>query len=483
MCAVNTLRPMSPALCARRWFVLMGLLFAFPMLVSAQTNGLQPGEFSISGGQGDQVVPAAAFSASGGFVVWHDNITDPFGLGVSARRLDAGFNPVGDVIHVNQFIGGDQQRPKVAMLQDGGAAVVWQSGRSGAQNIFVRFLTSSGGFAGNEVLVNNAALSAKNRYETNLTFIRNNKARTRRQVINEKIQSRQEFNANPSVAVLNDGSTVVAYASSRVYTTNTFGMSETLRWDDKRQMIFTNRTRVAVNIKTASMQDVYVQRLSSAGEKLGGEFRANQFAQFNQRDAAIAALDNGNFVIAWASEQQRTNSPVDIYARVFDALGNPLGDEFCVSPSGGPSGAPTVAGTPGGGFTIAWAQRGAVRANGMDVFARTYSGSGAATSDAFPVNTFTYGDQFVPSIVSLGSQQLIVWSSMGQDGSWEGVYARAFNGASAVGDEFRVNLWTPWSQMHPQIASDHAGRALIVWAGYVPQGSGFDLFGRTYLAP
>ncbi len=460
----------------------MGLCCAFPALVFGQSSLLHPSEYPIAGGAGDQVLPAAAFGASGGFTVWHDNVTDLSGLGVSAVRLDANLAPVGGAFRVNQFIGLDQQRAKVALLNDGGAVVVWQSGRSGAQNIFTRFLTPAGGFAGDEFVVNDAVLNSKNRFETNWTLIRNNKERPRRQVINEKIQSRHDFNANPTVAVLNDGSVVVAYSSSRVYVTDTFGLIETAEWNEKKQVLIVNRKRVPLHIKTASMQDVYVQRLSATGQKLGGEFRANQFAQFNQRDVAITALDNGNFVLTWASEQQRTNTPVDIYARVFDGSGNPAGNEFCVSTAAGrPCGAPTVAGRAGGGFTIAWAQKAEVRTNGMDIYARTFDASGGATSGAFPVNNFIFGDQFTPSIASLGAQQVIVWSSMGQDGSWEGVYARAFNGSIAQGDEFRVNLWTPLSQRHAQIASDHLGRALILWSGYRTDGSGFDLFGRTYL--
>jgi hypothetical protein len=464
----------------------MGLLSAIPMLVSAQTNQLQPNEFSLSGAlQGDQVAPAAAFGAGGGFVVWHDNASDPFGLGVSAQRLNANLAPEGPVLHVNQTTPLDQQRPKVAMFSDGSAIVAWQSGRSGLQNVFARILTSSGAFASGEVLANSPAGKSNIRFQTNWTLIYNNKERTRRQNIKESVEARHDFNANPSVAVLADGSAVVAWSSSRVITRKTVGLQEWTNYKENKDGTFTiinNRRAAPITIKEAFMQDVYVQRFSAGGQKLGTEFRANQFVQFNQRDVAIAALDNGNFVLTWASEQQRTNTPVDIYARVFDSSGNPAGNEFCVSTAATrPCGAPAVAGRAGGGFTIAWAQKAEVRTNGMDIYARTFDAAGGATSDAFPVNTFIFGDQFAPSITSLGSQQVIVWSSMGQDGSWEGVYARAFSDSIAQGDEFRVNLWTPLSQRHAQIASDHLGRALILWSGYRPDGSGFDLFGRTYL--
>lgn len=474
---------MSPASRARKWFVLTGLLFAFPALVWSQTNGLQGTDLTVSGAlPGDQTFPSAAFGLNGGFVVWQDAATDPSGLGVSARRLDAGLNPVGPPFRVNQTVIDDQQRAKVSMLNDGGAVVVLQNGHSGKQNVLARFLNASGGFTTSEILVNDAVFKGVNRYVASWTLIHNNKSHVHPQHISEKISIRHDFNANPVVATLSDGSVVVAYSSSRVYITNTVGLVTETRYD-KHYSPITNTKRVKLSFRTETMQDVYVQRLSATGQKLGGEFRANQFTEFNQRDVSLSALENGNFVAVWVSEQQRTNAPADIFARVFDTLGNPLGNEFCVSVAATRTcSAPTVAGTTGGGFTIAWTQRSEDRSRGMDIYARTFDASGNGTSDAFVVNTFTYGDQFAPSIASLGSQQVIVWSSMGQDGSWEGVFGQAFNGATTLGDEFRVNVFTPFKQIQPQIASDHAGRALVLWSGYAVD-SGFDLFGRSYLAP
>jgi hypothetical protein len=275
---------------------------------------------------------------------------------------------------------------------------------------------------------------------------------------------------------------VVAYSSSRVYTTNTFGLRETLRWDDRRSIFITNRIRVPMNVRAEGMQDVYLQRLSAAGQKLGGEFRVNQFNNFNQRDGVLAALDNGHFVVAWVSEQQRFANSIDVYARIFDGLGNPLTAEFLVNTNTRSAAAPTVAGLAGGGFTIAWTERTGERTHGTDIAARVFDAAGGATGDPFVVNSFRYGDQFAPSVAHLGSQQVIVWNSLGQDGSWEGVYAQAFTGASALGDEFRVNVATPFKQMQPRAVSDGAGRALIIWSGYAVD-SGFDVFGRSYVAP
>src|SRR5687768_3652562 len=51
-------------------------------------------EYSLSGPlSGDQVFPAAAVNASGGYVVWQDAFSDGNGIGISARRLDSTLSP------------------------------------------------------------------------------------------------------------------------------------------------------------------------------------------------------------------------------------------------------------------------------------------------------------------------------------------------------------------------------------------------------
>ena len=193
-------------------FVLAGLLWAFPALIFGQTNGLQGGDVSFSGGlNADQTFPAAALGATGGFVLWQDPISDPFGLGISLRRLNAALAPEGSPVRVNQTIPLDQSRAKAAMFADGGALLAWQSGRSGFQNLFARLIAADGTFPANEFLVNNPALKLNNSYVTNWTLVRNNKARVIKQLVKESVLVKQEFNANPSVAVLGDGSAVIAW--------------------------------------------------------------------------------------------------------------------------------------------------------------------------------------------------------------------------------------------------------------------------------
>src|SRR5262245_15219994 len=114
-----------------------------PGVASAQaTFTPQAQEYSLSGAlAGDQVHPHLSIDSSGGYVVWEDNITDGYGLGISAMRLDGSFSAAFAPFRVNVVGTGDQERPQVAMLGNGGAAFVWQGGQRSYQHIYARFLS------------------------------------------------------------------------------------------------------------------------------------------------------------------------------------------------------------------------------------------------------------------------------------------------------------------------------------------------------
>ena len=109
---------------------------------------------------------------------------------------------------------------------------------------------------------------------------------------------------------------------------------------------------------TNSMKDVYVQRLSPVGQRLGGAILVNQFTAYNQRSPGIAALSDGRFVVVWISEQQQAENTADVYARIYSAAGIPAGNEFLVG--NGVTNVcanPSVAAAADGGFVVAWMQK------------------------------------------------------------------------------------------------------------------------------
>ncbi|NBV23695.1 MAG: hypothetical protein EBS05_17465 [Proteobacteria bacterium] len=390
------------------------------------------GEYAVSGAiPGDQTRPALAFGAAGGYVVWQDNVTDGDGLGISAQRLNSNLSGSLAPFRVNQIAAGHQEAPRVAVLPNGGAVFVWQGGALGFQKIYARFLNPDGTFATGDVLVG---------ADTNQPSL------------------------TPAVAVLTGGDVVVTWSRMEA---------------------------------DGNLQGICAQRLSSTGTPLGGEWIVNQASLYSQTKPAITALPDGGFVIAWASEVLRgldTNSiapggegafdsyTVDIVARRFDAAGTAAGNEFKVNTQPYICDNPAVAAAGDGSFTVVWEQRDAVVANNsLDIFARSFTAAGAPVSTPAVVNATTYGDQYAPQLAVQGNAYLVVWTSLGQDGSFEGIYGRSITTSGAPsGDELLVNTTTISRQLYPAVAADSSGRLLVVWSSFAGVATGSDLYAQRY---
>jgi len=104
-------------------------------------------EFDITGRIiGDQVGTRMAMGTEGGYLVWQDNATDEFGLGISALRIDLAGNPVGAPVRINGSTIGDQEQPRVGLLKSGGAIFAWEGGASGFHRVHYRVTNSEGLF-------------------------------------------------------------------------------------------------------------------------------------------------------------------------------------------------------------------------------------------------------------------------------------------------------------------------------------------------
>jgi hypothetical protein len=284
----------------------------------------------------------------------------------------------------------------------------------------------------------------------------------------------QEFQSDPVVAVLTDGEVVVIWSS--------FGQD-------------------------GSLQGVYGQRFSSTGDKLEGEFQVNQSTVYNQRNAAVAALPDGGFLVVWVSENEvgiqnsvdatgrnsetgggGTVAQVYLYGRRYAAGGSAISDEFQVNETANMVCAnPVIGVAEDGSLLVAWSGRpaqlppgSALPTDGWDVFGRFVKPDITPATGDFRINTYSYGDQFQPKVACLGQDFLAVWCSLGQDGSREGIFGRQLNASEGNGPEFQVNTTTPGQQKFPAVASDGDGRFVVVWSGFVGGPGSFDLLGQRY---
>jgi hypothetical protein len=305
----------------------------------------------------------------------------------------------------------------------------------------------------------------------------------------------------PQVAALNNGGAVFVWQGGRQSFQNIYArfLSTTNTWltGDVLVNTFTNSHRIdpavaalaggnAVVVwssfdQDGSMQGVYAQVFSPSGQRIGGETPINQTTAYNQRTPAVAGLSDGRFVVVWVSEQQRFTNSVDLYARFFSAGGTPAGNEFLVNTGTNICANPSVAAASDGSFTIAWGQKDlVVRSNSWDIFARRISSAGVGTV-VRRVNTTTYGDQYAPRISAAGTDYLVVWTSLGQDGSREGVFGQFLGGdGSPAGGEFLVNTTVVSQQIHPVVASDGVSRFMVAWTSFGGGANSFDLFAQRY---
>ena len=464
-----------------------GLFLGLPAAVLGQASyySTRGNEYAIIGAlPGDQVFPDAAVSSDGGFVVWQDNITDGDGEGISARRLDGTLSGSLSTFRVNQQGTNDQANPRVALLKNGGAVFVWQGGPRSHEQIYGRFLTPSDTWLTTTDVVVNAQSSTNVSYSyvTNITsIITTNWNHTHTRITSYStnttstvttnaiaINSSLNFRINPAVATLNNSNVVVVWGS--------FDQAGPL-----------------------SLQDVYGQIFSPDGQKIGGEFLINQFTSYNQRTPAVAPLANGGFVVAWVSEQQRTVAQpntglvvpsqesypsVDIYARLYDGNGVAQNGEFLVNADSNPCADPAIAAGSDGGFMVAWDARDMTSplSNSLDIYERSFTSAGAGSGGTVSrVNSHLYGDQYGPRISSIGVDYFIVWTSLAQDGSREGVFGQFVRkDGTRAGGELRVNTTTASSQMQPVVASDGQSQFLVVWTSFTGLANSFDLFAQRF---
>jgi hypothetical protein len=426
---------MSSPLCAWKRFVLAGLLVgSAPAVLTQNAYTPQGGEYPIAGYlRGDQVYPQISAGTNGGYVVWQDNVTDGDGLGISAKRINSNLLGLFGVFRVNEQAAGDQENVRLAMLKDGGAVFAWQGGNPGFQHIYARFLKGDGTFASGDRLIN--------------TYTNNHQL-------------------NPALAVLPNGNVVITWSS--------YGQD-------------------------GDMYGVYGQLLSPNGDKIGSEFQVSQSTSLNQRSASATALADGGFALVWVGERPTTRAIIgqhelltvtnfvvrytaEILGRMFDSDGQPRAGEFRISTSEDACANPVVAASVNGGFSAAWGQRdGLVFTNGWDIFARCFGADGLPLNPSVRLNTYTFGDQIGPKIATLGSDNFVVWTSVGQDASREEVYGRFLSSDGVpVGDEIRINTTTVSQQIHPAIASDGASRFVVVWSSFIGGDTSFDLFAQRY---
>ena len=367
------------------------------------------GEFRVNTfTTGDQSYSAVTALDGGGFLVtWMSGGQDGGSYGIYGQRYTAAGVADGSEFRINTFTAGGQTYASASALVGGGFVVTWSSNGQDG---------SGNGIYGQRYTAAGVADGGEFRVNTFTT-------------------SGQVFSA---VTTLNGGGFVVTWTS---------------------------------NGQDGSTDGIYGQRYTAAGVADGGEFRVNTFTTSGQIFSAVAALDNGGFVVTWTSIGQDGGAE-GVYAQRYTSAGVADGSEFRVNTfTTGLQAYSSVTGLDGGGFVVTWSSDGQDGSN-FGVYGQRYTAAGVADGGEFRINTFTNSTQFFPSVTALnGGGFLVTWSSIGQDGDSYGVYGQRYDAAGvADGAEFRVNETTVGLQYndvvpHQSVTQLADGSLITTWTG------------------
>lgn len=216
--------------------------------------------------------------------------------------------------------------------------------------------------------------------------------------------------------------------------------------------------------------DAYLNSFSCAPTSVVGEFQLNTDTQgvLDQSCPSVAMAAQGNFVVTF-EDCYRGGLGVGVepgFARLYNAAGNPVGLEFPVDEGITANRKHLRVGSDAtGNFQVVWAAEGPLTES-TDIYLRRYTAQGQDLGAAVRVNTFTTGVQSNPAIATAANGQfVVVWMSLGQDGSATGIYGQRFDASGqAIGDEIEIPTTTLGVQAEPDVAIDDQGRFVVVWS-------------------
>ncbi|MCK4777726.1 MAG: hypothetical protein KAS39_05055, partial [Actinomycetia bacterium] len=169
----------------------------------------------------------------------------------------------------------------------------------------------------------------------------------------------------------------------------------------------------------------------------GSEWKVNTFTTNWQLEPSVAMDSDGDFVVAWASENQDF-SGYGVYGQRYSSDGTTQGAEWKVNTvTSSNQWDPSVAMDSDGDFVVTWEGN----QNGGDIYGQRYSSNGTTQGAEWKVNTETTDDQMDPSVAMDSDGDFVVtWASNEQDGLGYGVYGQRYSSdGTTQGAEWKVN--------------------------------------------
>jgi Ca2+-binding RTX toxin-like protein len=333
----------------------------------------------------NQYQPAITALADGRFVAtWADTsgtLADTWGGAIHGQIFAADGSKIGPEFLVNDGSTSDEYAPVITALSDGRFIAGWIRESGGNTSTVARIFNKDGTpFAGDFKIHDGAVLGsvaalANDRFVVTWTSV--GAGDIHAQIyLPDQGKFGSQFTVNTQTAGQQSESSAVTVSNDRFVVT----------W-----------TSV-----DAGIERIHGQMFTHAGAKVGNEFIVS--SQGIAGDSRVSALDNGRFVVSW--EHVNGDGTSDIHGQVFNADGTKSGGAFLVNTTtGGDQFAPAIAGLDDGRFVVAWADG--------DIHAQVFNAEGTKSGAEFLVNT-NVAEQTDPSITVIADGRFVVaWTESG----------------------------------------------------------------------
>jgi Ca2+-binding RTX toxin-like protein len=244
-----------------------------------------------------------------------------------------------------------------------------------------------------------------------------------------------------------------------------------------------------VPVNNESSYDIMGQIFTDAGAKVGGEFVVNTEVFYTQNNGHVTGLAGGGFAVTWDDYSGLGGDDYGpaVKAKLFSATGAVLKDDFLVNMTTyGEQYASSINGLSNGGFVVSWTDVGDI-GDGRSIKARMFDADGNAVSDEFLFNTVTAEDQYESVVTGLSNGGFVVswtdYSHVGGDDDVTAMKAKIFNAnGSVVTDEFLVNNHTQDAQHFGAITALENGGFVITWTDNLGDASAAGIRAQVYTA-
>lgn len=393
---------------------------------------------------GDQRYPQVAAAADGSFVVvWESEVGGRSVTDILARRYSASGQALGNEFVVNTTTANRQVLPALAMNSAGDFIVAWNSlGQNRVSvDIYAQRFNADGSRRGGELHVNDG------RYDpaAHVGVAMNDAGEfvlvwPERKTLSVAVSTAKRATVNARLYAADGtpkGSQIELDSSIPTnYRIPVVGMladgSFTAAW----QSDITQALPLDTSTVVTAQNGILLERYSAAGQSLGPAVQVDQSpspltglplltgAQPFPDRPAIAVTPEGECIVAW-SVTAFDLTPQGVFARRYDAAGQPRGPVFQVGSGLGALSTPAVAIDASGKATVI--------AHGNGVFGEQIAATDPSSRQPLTIVPTADANAVVPnSVLNVGvavdarGRLVTVWQDYGRDGDGRGIIARVF---------------------------------------------------------